>query len=283
MGSSFINEPEKVIVACRAGMNDDPHHGHLDCGQFVLNWRGQAFIKDYFDWIVYDEKYFDKERFDNIIVSSVGHNVVLVNGEVQLCAKYKDQPWQEGLGGKVLTFRTSDKRDYTLMDPTNAYPKKELKSWRRNIILEKPVITVLLDEVKSKIGAEIETRFHPGCETDIKENFVLLRGRNGLMALIPFIDIDFNIRSERHAFLPIKKNVNFQWIPYFGTVVKAKKENTIIATIILPVQDQYDAQKIVNSVKSTMDSSGNLSLSFIKDDTVYAYNFKNTKEGLVLQ
>jgi len=282
MGSGFINEPEKVIVACKAGMNDDPHHGHMDCGQFVLDWRGQTFIKDH-GRPPYDEKYFDSERFDYIHVSSIGHNVVLVNGEVQMCAKYKDQPWQEGIGGKVLTFRTEDNRDYTLMDPTNAYPQNELKGWRRHIILEKPVITVLLDEVKSKEGAEIETRFHPGTETDIKDNFALLNSENGIMALIPVVETDFTLRSGRHAYLPIKKDAVMQWIPYFGTVVNAKKEKTVIATIILPVQDQHDAQRIANSVKRTMDSSGNLSLSFIKDDTLYTYNFNNTKEGLVLQ
>ena len=44
---------------------------------------------------------------------------------------------------------SSDTRDYVLMDPTNAYPKKELKGWRRHVTLEKPVITVVVDEVKS--------------------------------------------------------------------------------------------------------------------------------------
>ncbi len=283
MGSGFINEPEKVIVACKAGMNDDPHHGHLECGQFVLDWRGQTFIKDHGAAFPYDEKYFDSERFDYIHVSSIGHNVVLVNGEVQLCAKYKDQPWQEGIGGKVLIFRTGDNRDYTLMDPTNSYPKNELKGWRRHIILEKPVITVLLDEIISKKGAEIETRFHPGTEIDIKDNFALLNGKNSIMALIPVVDTDFDIRSGRHAFLPIKKDAVLQRIPYFGTVVTAKKEKTIIATIILPVKDQNDAQEIVKSVKRTMDSSGNLSLSFTKDGTKYMYTFNDTKEGFILQ
>ncbi|MFC1539039.1 heparinase II/III family protein [Candidatus Latescibacterota bacterium] len=283
MGSNFVNEPETVIVSCKAGMNDDPHHGHMDCGQFVLNWQGEAFIKDHGAAFPYDEKYFDKERFDYIHVSSIGHNVVLVNGETQLCAKYKDQPWQEGIGGKVLTFRTGENRDYTLMDPTNAYPQNELKGWRRHIILEKPVITVILDEIKSNKGAEIETRFHPGTDTDINENFVLLNGRDGEMALISVVDTNFDIRSGRHAFLPLKKDASLQWIPYFGTVVNANNEKTIIATIILPVEDNNDAQEIVNSVTRTMDSSGNLSLSFIKDGTSYKYNFNNTKEGLVLQ
>ena len=211
MQSDFF-DPEKVVVACKAGMNDDPHHGHLDVGQFIINWRGQACIKDLGNASPYDEKYFDNVRFDYPQVSSRGHNLVLVNGEYQICAKYKDQPWKEGIGGKMLEFRTSEDRDYTLMDPTNAFEKRELKSWRRHIILEKPVITVVLDEVKSKKGAEIETRFHSACETDIRNNYVLLKGSKGIMALIPVLDDKFTFRPGKHSFLPVKKDAKHKWI-----------------------------------------------------------------------
>ena len=46
----------------------------------------------------------------------------------------------------LLTFN-QDVYFSGLLDPTDAYPKKELKKWRRHIILEKPAITVVLDEV----------------------------------------------------------------------------------------------------------------------------------------
>lgn len=62
MRSDFKN-PEKVMVAGKAGMNDDPHHGHLDIGQVVLYWKNEAFIRD-LGSIGSDEKYFDDMRFD---------------------------------------------------------------------------------------------------------------------------------------------------------------------------------------------------------------------------
>jgi hypothetical protein len=279
---SAFDDPEQVVVACKAGMNDDPHHGHLDVGQFVINWRGQAFIRDIGRLYPYDEKYFDNIRFEYPQVSSLGHNLVFVNGECQVCAKYKDQPWREGIGGKVLEFRTSEERDYTLMDPTNAYEKKQLNGWRRHIILEKPVITVVVDEVRSEMGVEIETRFHSEVETEFKDKFVLLKGENGTMALIPVLGGDFSFRPGKHANLPVKKDIKFEWIPYFGTVFQAKNENTVIATLIMPVKDEGEALDILGSIERKINGEDNLVLSFNRNGEVYSYLFKKQKHGLLL-
>ncbi|MBN1292495.1 MAG: heparinase II/III family protein [Candidatus Latescibacteria bacterium] len=283
MRSDFEN-PETVTIATKAGWNDDPHHGHLDCGQIILNWQDQAFLMDlgsgrYF----YDEKYFDEARWTYPQASSAGHNLVFVNGELQISAKYKDEPWQEGIGGKVLEFRPGKDHDYTLMDPTHAYPNKELKGWRRHIILEKPVITVILDEVKSARGAEIETRFHSECGTDMKERYALLKGKNGTMALIPVVDEDFTLRPGKHPYLPVRKDASFQWIQYFGTVLHAQNEITNVVTIILSVTDDNEAEKIAASAQKSVDNSGNLMLSFKKDSSTYRYVFDKQKDGLVLK
>ncbi len=134
---SNFDDLSTVTIACKAGYNDDPHHGHLDCGQFILTWHDVPFIRD-IGRMGYDEYYFNQDRWDYPFASSIGHNVIMVNGERQIPAKLKDQPWQEGIGGNILDFRTSNKQDYVLMDPTHAYPNKELKKWRRSIVLQKP-------------------------------------------------------------------------------------------------------------------------------------------------
>ncbi|MCK4464553.1 MAG: hypothetical protein KAU83_02480, partial [Bacteroidales bacterium] len=186
-----------------------------------------------------------------------------------------------GIGGKVLEFRTSEDRDYTLMDPSNAYPKKELKGWRRHIILERPVITVILDEIKSEKDAEIETRFHSACSTEIRDGYVLLKGDKGTMALIPIVDGDYYFREGKHPYLPVQKNATFEWIPYFGTVTKAVTNITQIASIILPVENEDETFEIISSLKRTMDDSGNLTLFFIKNGKTYTYVFNKEKDGLV--
>jgi len=279
---SDFKDGEKVFVAGKAGKNDDPHHGHLDIGQFVVYWRGQAFIRDIGSGS-YDEKYFDDVRWGYPQASSVGHNVVLVNGEKQLSGKLRKQPYNYDIGGEVLEFRSSDDRDYVLMDPTDAYPKNELKKWRRHVTLDKPVITVVLDEIQSKKGAEIEARFHSECSTSIRNKYVLLSGKSGKMALIPVVDSDFTIRADRHACQPVNASRNFFWVPYFGTVLKARNTETVMGTIILPVDNDSEAVEIVKSVKRTIDGSGNLTLSFVKGGRTYSYLYKKNSEGLVLE
>ncbi|MCE5251976.1 heparinase II/III-family protein [bacterium] len=279
---SDFTDPDKVMVACKAGKNDDPHHGHLDCGEFTVFWHGAGYIAD-LGTAVYDEKYFDAEKYDTPHASSAGHNLIFVNGEQQIPGKLYKQPVDERIGGKVIEFRPGKDRDYTLMDPSDAYPKKELKKWRRHIILEKPVITVVVDEVESRKGAEIEARFHSDCTQVIRDGYTLLDGTDGDMALIPVVECPFAFRPARHAYLALQKQASFQWIPYNGTVLDAPADRTVIAHIILPVGSDREARAIVKSAKRTLDRAGNYSLSFSANGKRYSYTFKNEPDGLVLE
>jgi hypothetical protein len=281
MRSDFKNN-ENVLLAGKAGKNDDPHHGHLDIGHFIVNWMGDYFITDIGSGS-YDEKYFDDARWDYPQASSLGHNVVFVNGEKQVPGKMRRQPYNYNIGGKVLKFSTSDKLDYVLMDPTNAYPGIEMKGWRRHILLDKPTITVVVDEVKSAPGSEIEVRFHPGVQADVNGKYVLLTGKTGKMALIPVVNKEFTIREGKHACNSINATRPFFWVNYFGTIVKADKDNTLIATIILPVNDDNEAQQIFKSVNQVVDASGNFNLSFSKAGKEYKYTYKSEKDGLHLE
>ena len=205
--------------------------------------------------------------------------MVFVNGERQLPAKLKDKPWQEGIGGKILEFRPGENRDYVVMDPSGAYPGKELKGWRRHIVHDKPHVTVVVDEVQSSPGAEIEARFHSACKIDVRDRHVLLRGEKGMMAVIPVVDGRFSIREGKHPVLPIKKSARYSTIPYFCMVLKAEKERSVIATVILPVEDFTDAEQLAKSVIMKTDSSGNLSLSISR----HSWEFKMGNDGLVLE
>lgn len=279
-----FKSPESVVIATKAGWNDDPHHGHLDCGSIILNWQEQAYLTDlgsgrYF----YDEKYFDEVRWQYPQASSAGHNVVFVNGELQVPAKYKDQPWQEGIGGKVIEFRTGSQLDYVLMDPTNAYPGKHLKGWRRHIILDKPTITVILDEVKSEKGAEIEARFHSDADTDTRDGYTLLKGEKGTMALISKADNPVIMRSDKHPYLPVRQNAGFQWIPYFGAVTKAFKTKTDVVTVIFPVKDSKSAEELMMSLSKSVDNAGNLTVGFTANGISHRYLFVRTTDGFVLK
>ena len=278
---SDFSSTDKVVVAGKAGKNDDPHHGHLDIGHFVVYWNKEYYIRD-LGKSGYDEKYFDQARFDYPEASSVGHNTILVNGEKQISGKYYKQPYDYGVGGEVVDFRTSPDSDYVLMDPTNAYPKKELKKWRRNILLEKPEITLVLDEIHANNNAAIQVRFHPGVDLNILKDYVLLKGKEGTMALIPLTKQDYTIIQGRHPSQMVNATQAFSWIPYFDVTLKATGIKTIIAYLILPVDNENQVGDIMASKKIESNSDGSLSISFSFKNQPFKYHFKNNKTGLIL-
>ncbi len=300
--SDFL-DPSKVTIACKAGFNDDPHHGHLDCGQFSLTWKNIPFIKD-LGSMKYDEQYFNNERFDYLYASSEGHNVIAVNGEQQIIAKKKNKKWQENIGGKILDFRSGEQRDYVLMDPTHAYPGKELKKWRRNIILEKPVVTLIVDEIETEIGSKISTRFFPGVgknslieghdspanengrtKNEIgqvrvsKDHVVLTDHRGNSMALIPVVlNNVFSIIDDRSPNLLVAKNAVVEWFQHVNVEMVAKETKTIVATLILPVENEQDAQSKVKSLIVSMVNKDSFSVS----SGAYHWTFERKKEGFSL-
>jgi len=279
---SDFTDTEKVVVACKAGSNDDPHHGHLDIGQFMVYWRGEAYIRD-LGSAAYDVLYFGPQRYDTPHASSIGHNLIFVNGERQVPGKLKDKPLDPSIGGEILEFRPGKIRDYILMDPSGAYPGRELKGWRRHIVLEKPEITLVLDEVSSRPGAEIEARFHSECRQSVSGGFTLIEGRKGTMALIPVTESAFSFREGSHAYQAVFKVSTFNRIPYNGTVVTAANEHTVLTHIILPVDDDRDAERVASSVSRTVDSSGALTLAFEAEGKTYRYVFVKSGDGLVLK
>jgi hypothetical protein len=279
MRSDFMN-PNKVIVAGKAGKNDDPHHGHLDVGHFVVYWKNEYFIRD-LGKSGYDEKYFDEARFDYPEATSSGHNTILVNGEQQISAKYYKQPYDYSIGGEVLSFQSSDELDYVLMDPTNAYPNKELKKWRRSVLLKKPELTIVLDEIKTSLNAEIKVRFHSGVKVEIHDKLVMLEGKKGKMILIPILDQKFEIKSGRHTSQMVNGTEKFKWIDYFDIKVISKKEITNLITLILPVKDLNEARQIEASKSIEIQRDGSFQINFVKGDDDFEFSFEMSKEGLI--
>ena len=280
---SDFKDPAKVVVAGKAGKNDDPHHGHLDIGHFVVYWQNEYFIRDIGKEGGYDEKYFDDMRWDYPQASSIGHNVVFVNGEKQVSGKMRKQPWNFEIGGTVDEFSTTDKRDYVLMNPTKAYPNKELKKWKRHVILEKPEITIVLDEISADTGSWIEVRFHPGVDFNVKKDFVLLEGKKGKMAMIPVSIENNKIEQGKHACQFINANNEFFWVDYFDTTIKSVEERTVVAALILPVDNLQEAQNISKSKQLERDKNGNLTLSFLKNNKTYGFEFENKNGSLQLK
>ncbi len=279
---SDFKDPDKFAVVGKAGMNDDPHHGHLDVGHFIINWKKENYIRDIGSG-GYDQKYFDEARWDYPQASSEGHNVVFVNGEKQIPGKHYKQAYNYEIGGKVLDFRTTSSRDYVLMDASNAYPKIELKEWRRHVSLDKPVVAVVLDEIKAKPESKIQVRFHPGVNYEIVNDLVMLNGTEGKMVMIPISPDKFQVEGGRQPSMFVNATAKFTWIDYFDTVIKSSSEKTIVAFIFTPVNTAEEARKIAQSTNFNKDEAGNVSFSFVKGGKRYVFEYLNTSDGLVLK
>lgn len=282
MRSDFTDE-NKVTVAGKAGKNDDPHHGHLDIGHFILYWKGQGFIKDA-GRPYYDEEYFDEARWDYPQAASAGHNVIMVNGEQQIPGKLKDQPFNFEIGGEVLQFHTSSERDYVLVDPSNAYPKKELKKWQRHIVLEKPNITIVLDDILTHSdGATVDVRFHSAAKEQVsKDGFILLNGVNAQMALLPLSNSTLEIYQGEHAYQPVHGTKPFEWLPYFGLKTTVDQQKSIVANLIVPVENEAEAKIVQSSFRMHANQNG-ANLRFKYRGERYVYSFVRNKGGLLLE
>lgn len=268
---SDFESTDKVVLAGKAGLNDDPHHGHLDIGHFILHWQGENFIKDA-GKVYYDEKFFDEIRWEYPQANSEGHNVIFVNGERQISGKHRGQPFDYSIGGKVLDFQTNDQQDYVLMNPTNAYPKKELKNWRRHVILSKPNLTLIVDEIKAtKENANIEVRFHSEASAKIEnEKSLNLQGKEGQMLLLPLSEQRLTIKGGKHAYQPVHATREFEWIPYYGVHTQAKE--TVIATLIIPINNEQETAIIKESAKLTIDEN-QLHIQFKYNNQEHNYYF----------
>ena len=273
---SDFTDPDHAVIASTAGGNADPHHGHLDAGHFVVYWRGQGFVSE-LGSAAYDEKYFDEARWEYPQASSVGHNVILVDGGLQEAAKRKNTPWRTDIGGRIVSFSAGEDRDYTSIDASGAYPDGHMKGWRRHIMLQKPDITVVVDEIVTEPGAEIEARWHS--ETDMvgRDGWLLLDGDAGDMALIPSAGRAWEFRADHHPILPAKLHARFERLPYCGVVTAAGSERTVLVTVILPVGNDAVARAVRDSIVREDDADGGFRVSLVADGRKIAYRF--TRDG----
>jgi hypothetical protein len=277
---SDFSDTEKAMVVTKAGKNDDPHHGHLDVGQVMVFWRGQGYLRD-LGTAKYDELYFGPLKYDTPHAASRGHNLIFVNGEQQIPGKILPGEVDDSIGGEVLDFRAEKTRDYVLMDPTNAYPGKELGKWRRHVIHHKPLVTVIVDEVTSiNPNAEVRARFHSDGALDLCGDHTMLRGNSGLMALIPALDENFSLETGRHAYMAVFKQSSHQWIPYMDMVTTTSGNTAVIAHVLAPVADEAEAQALVGAIRRTT-SGGAFTLTIPYRGDTFTVSFTETADGLV--
>ncbi|MDR1624029.1 MAG: heparinase II/III-family protein [Tannerellaceae bacterium] len=229
---------EGVQVAVKCAPADDPHHGHLDAGSFILTRNADVIVGEV-EQRFYDQFFFNDLRFDYLYVRSLGHNVVHVNGEEQMIAKRKDQPRRKDIGGKIERFDASPDCDYTIMDATKAYPGKQLKEWKRTIVLDKENdIVLILDRVACNRGDKIDALFHPVAAATVNSDGKTVRftGKSGqtAMEMRPLLNTPFRLTSQTQYAVRVVKDDPVQAIPCLYLTLQAPSAGTVIGTAFYP-------------------------------------------------
>ena len=196
--------------------------------------------------------------------------MVHVNGEEQIPCKHKDQPWIDGLGGKIDKFYTSPAFDYTLMDPTNAYPKQEMKGWKRAMVLDKRTDAVIvLDRITCNKGAKIDLLFHPRVEVTINDgSSASLQGERSAMEMQPIINAPYKVSLQKQYVVRVVKNDPMQIVPCIFTSLQAPGKETVVATVFYPSAKKATAQDF------TLDESGTYPVvRYNLEGQTYAWEF----------
>lgn len=110
-----------LAMTCKAGHNAE-HHNHNDVGAYTVMFAGTMPVLDP-GGEIYTRRTFSKERYDSKLLSSFGHPVPVVNGQLQKTGqKYE---------GKILSKSFSDEKDVYIMNIAPAYGLKEIKKLER--------------------------------------------------------------------------------------------------------------------------------------------------------
>lgn len=136
-------------AAMKAGHNNEDHN-HNDVGSYVIDCKGGLPVLDPGS-TVYTAKTFSKERYDHPILSSYGHSVPILNGQLQTTGRQSE--------GKITTRTFAPEVDVWAVDLSACYPKAGVKSLERRWTFNrggKPSLQVL-DSVKLNEAGTFET------------------------------------------------------------------------------------------------------------------------------
>ncbi|MDR2041230.1 MAG: heparinase II/III-family protein, partial [Tannerella sp.] len=259
-----------VQVAVKCAPADDPHHGHLDAGSFILTRHDDVIVGEV-EQRFYDQFFFNDVRFDYLYVRSSGHNVVHVNDEEQFIAKRKDRPWIEGAGGKIDRFETTPACDYTVMDATKAYPGRHLKKWKRTIALDKENdIVLVLDRIACARGDKIDILFHPVADATVNSDGKTVgfvgKTRQTKMEMQPLVHSPFQLTRQTQYTVRVVKDDPVQAIPCLFLTLRAPSTETVVGTTFYPDE--------LKGLNISLDESGrNPVIRYTVKGKMYAYEF----------
>jgi len=123
----LISRNNGYVFACKGGHNDEPHN-HNDIGHFILQSKGETFLKDLGSGM-YCEAYFSEKRYEFLCNGSQGHSVPIINNQLQ-----KDGP---EYCARIIDQLQQDEEHMLEMDLAKAYEVSDINSLVRRFVWKK--------------------------------------------------------------------------------------------------------------------------------------------------
>lgn len=241
-----VFQSDKLWLIYNAGWTSNRSHNNKDLGSFILVTNKER--------LVHDPGYGDTHVMN--------HSSIMINNKDQL----------GGRAGKFLKFGTGETYHYLVSDLTDAYEDKELKSFRRHMLMvDDGEYIVIMDELKAENSTEIEWRLQTRKEAEIfQTGNAIINGETNKMLVI-------NAGDKMNT-----KIINWEGkngkINAISKTPKKQKETHVFVTILFPFQDnEYE----INNYPSVTFNKGILSIS--RKDKKDIIKFKNGTFGWVLE
>jgi len=171
------HEAAHLVLAAKGGHNEEMHN-HNDVGQFNVVYNGESVILD-LGRQHYTKDFFGPKRFTFLECGSHGHNVPVVNGQVQ--------PFGRTYEAKVLSTAFTAEADALELDLTGAYPAAAaLDALHRRISLSRAgsgeiAVADTYRFVKGMAG-EFESRLHTlGTVEQVAPGQLKVTGKKGAL------------------------------------------------------------------------------------------------------
>ena len=136
-------DPKKGLCAAMKGGHNAELHNHNDLGSYVVTAGEGAVLLDP-GCEVYTKSTFSDRRYDSKVLSSYGHSVPVVDGQLQATGRQAE--------AKILKTLFTPARDEFALDLTSAYPVKGLNQLTRAFTYDRSGGTSL--RVEDELHAE---------------------------------------------------------------------------------------------------------------------------------
>jgi hypothetical protein len=179
------------FAACLKGGHNAEHHNHNDVGTFMVV-RGKTMLLCDPGSEVYTARTFSAKRYESTVLSSFGHPVPVIAGQLQ----------REGAKarGVVLQTRFTPEQDTLRLDIRSAYAVPELTRLEREFVFRRgtaPALTVTDEITFSKPSTYEAALITWGKWKQVSQHELLISdGGDAVRVQVDSGDVAFDVRSE---------------------------------------------------------------------------------------